>query len=111
MTPATRRPVDVPGRSPLISSGFVSPAGVQIAAEPLSAPDYHFVAGPHCRMNLTTSRRVGGAGGRPTIRAGIVSSTGVEVLGRASPLLNNFPANHFTASPHCPVTLACSGRG
>ena len=77
MKRAASRRVAGAGRCPGISSGIVSPAGVQIAAEPLAAPDYHFVAGPHCRMNLTTSRRVGGAGGRPTIRAGIVSSAGI----------------------------------
>src|SRR5204862_2092428 len=38
-------------------------------------------------------------------------STSVEVLGRASPLINTAPDDHFTASPHCRVTFSCRGRG
>src|SRR5882724_1305977 len=108
--PAASRRVDGNGRCPHISSGIVSPAGVQIATEPLAAPDYHFVAGPHCRVNLATNGRINGAGRCPTIRAGIVSPASVEVLGRASPLINTSPDNHFTASPHCRVTFSCGGR-
>ena len=42
-----------------------------------SAPDDHFTAGPDCRVVLGLGR-VGGARGRPTIRAGIVSPAGVQ---------------------------------
>ena len=43
-----------------------------------SAPDDHFAAGPHCRVSVSGSGRVGGAGGCPTIGAGIVSAAGVQ---------------------------------
>jgi hypothetical protein len=109
--PAASRRVDGAGLCPGISSGIVSPAGVHIAAaEPVSAPDYHFVARPHRRVNLASRRRIGGAGGRPTIRAGIVSPASVEEIGRASTKISTSPDNHLTASPHCRVTLSCRGR-
>ena len=44
----------------------------------ISAPDDHFTAGPDCRVTVSASGRVGGAGGCPTIRAGIVSPAGVQ---------------------------------
>ena len=44
----------------------------------VSAPDDHFAAGPDCRVNVSGSGRVGGAGGCPAIRAGIVSPAGVK---------------------------------
>ena len=47
-----------------------------VLKEPLlvvSAPDDHFTAGPDCRVTVSCRGRVGGAGGCPTIRAGIVS--------------------------------------
>ena len=43
-----------------------------------SAPDDHFAAGPHCRVTISAIGRVGGAGGCPTIGAGIVSPAGVQ---------------------------------
>ena len=48
------------------------------AVDASSAPDDHFAAGPHCRVISSGIGRVGGAGGCPTIRAGIVSSAGVQ---------------------------------
>ena len=45
-----------------------------------SAPDDHFTAGPDCGVNVSGSGRVGGAGGCPTIRAGIVSPAGVQMV-------------------------------
>ena len=65
-----------------------------------SAPDDHFTAGPHCRVTASGSGRVGGAGGRPTIRAGIVSAAGVQI-GWCS---ISAPDDHFAAGPHCRVT-------
>ena len=44
----------------------------------ISAPDDHFAAGPDCRVKLSGIGRVGGAGGCPTIGAGIVSAAGVQ---------------------------------
>ena len=70
-----------------------------------SAPDDHFTAGPHCRVNVSASGRVGGAGGCPTIRAGIVSPAGVQIVAASQ----STPDDHFTASPHCRVKSA-SGR-
>ena len=50
-----------------------------------SAPDDHFTASPHCRVIVSASGRVGRAGGRPTIRAGIVSPAGVQTLLQSTP--------------------------
>ena len=44
----------------------------------VAAPDDHFTAGPDCRVTVSASGRVGGAGGCPTIRARIVSPAGVQ---------------------------------
>jgi len=56
-------------------SGAVSPASVQKAA----TPDDHFTARlvPYCRVISSASGGVGGAGGCPTIRAGIVPPAGI----------------------------------
>ena len=72
----------------------------------MSAPDDHFTAGPDCRVNASGSGRVGGAGGCPTIRAGIVSPAGVRRRWRPS----SAPDDHFTAGPDCRVTVSGSGR-
>ena len=56
----------------------VSPAGVEDTAYRPTAPDDHFSAGPDCRMKVSGSGRIGGAGGCPTFGAGIVSPAGVE---------------------------------
>ena len=45
-----------------------------------SAPDDHFTAGPDCGVIVSASGRVGGAGGCPTIGAGIVSPAGVRIV-------------------------------
>ena len=71
-----------------------------------SAPDDHFTAGPYCRVIVSASGRVGGAGGCPTIRAGIVSPAGVQIVGA----IRFRPRRSF----HCRSTLPCddssSGR-
>ena len=64
-----------------------------------STPDDHFTAGPHCCVIESASGRVGGAGGCPTIRAGIVSPAGVQI--RCA--IKSTPDDHFTAGPHCRV--------
>ena len=46
----------------------------------MPAPDHHFAAGPHCRVPVSGSGRVGGAGGRPTVGGGIVSPAGVQYM-------------------------------
>ena len=50
----------------------------------ISAPNDHFTASPDCRVTASASGRVGGAGGCPTIRAGIVSPAGVQDWPQAS---------------------------
>ena len=84
--------------------GLYLPAGVQIAAS-LSAPDDHFTASPHCRVTVSGSGRVGGAGGCPTIRVGLY----LPPVFRKLPLISA-PHNHFAAGPHCRVTVSCIGR-
>src|SRR5262249_34829567 len=61
-----------------------------------SAPDDHLTASPHCRVIVSGFGRGGGAGGCPTIYAGIVSSAGVQ---KAAP--DSAPDDHFPASPVC----------
>ena len=68
----------------------------------VSAPDDHFTAGPDCCVRDSANGRVGGAGGCPTIRAGIVSPAGV--IERTST-----PDDHFTAGPDCRVTVSARG--
>ena len=64
----------------------------------------------HCRSTLpcdvSAGGRVGGAGGCPTIRAGIVSPAGVQIADTD----HSAPDDHFTASPHCRVNVSGSGR-
>ena len=85
----------------------VSPAGVQRAAGSRSAPDDHFAAREDSRVEVSASGRVGRAGGRPAIRARIVSPAGIESVKDET---CSTPDDHFTASPHCPVTVAGRGR-
>ena len=66
-----------------------------------STPDDHFTAGPDCRVTVSATGRVGQVGGCPTIRAGIVSPTGVRVGPDSDP---SAPNDHFTASPDRGVT-------
>ena len=48
-------------------------------------PDDHFTAGPHRRVIVSGTGRVGRAGGCPAIRAGIVSPAGVQSVGYSPP--------------------------
>ena len=80
--------------------GLYLPAGVQIASTAIpSAPDDHFAAGPHCRVKVSASGRVGGAGGCPTVGAGIVSPAGVQKAADD----HSAPDDHFAAGPNCRV--------
>src|SRR6266404_4332598 len=48
-------------------------------AECDSAPNKHFIPGPHCRVSVSWRRRVSDAGGYPLgVGAGIVSPTGAH---------------------------------
>src|SRR5207247_6519912 len=74
--------------------------GVKIAAATDSAPDDHLASSPHCRVLNPASRRVGQAGGCPTVGAGIVSATGVKIAAAASA---STPDDHFAPGPDCCV--------
>src|SRR4029077_19778701 len=84
----------------------VSAAGVEINRAVPSAPDDHLAPSPHCRVRISTSWRVGGAGGCPTIGARVVSTPGVRV---AAALSASAPDDHLAAGPHCRVTQSGSG--
>ena len=66
-----------------------------------TTPDDHFTAGPDCRVIDSARGRVGGAGGCPTIRAGIVSPASVQMA-----------TSHFRPrrSFHCQSRLPCDRR-
>ena len=68
-----------------------------------STPDDHFAAGPDCRVTVSGSGRVGGAGGCPTIRAGIVSPAGVDKVDA----ITVRPRRSF----HCRSRLPCDRLG
>ena len=65
--------------------GLYLPPVLKYVPPSASAPDDHFTAGPDCGVTVSGSGRVGGAGGCPTIRAGIVSPAGVHVVGSLPP--------------------------
>ena len=71
----------------------------------LSTPNDHFTAGPDCRVHVSASRRIGGAGGCPTIGAGIVSPAGIQRACRP----RSTPDDHFTAGPDCRVKVRPEG--
>ena len=83
--------------------GLYLPPVFKKPVSPSSAPDDHFTAGPHCRVNVSGSGRVGRAGGCPTIRAGIVSPAGVRKP-RSCQL-------HPKRSFHCRSRLPCDRFG
>ena len=90
----------------LSCSGLYLPASVQASCPVISAPDDHFAAGPHRRVTVSGSGRIGGAGGCPTIRARDCIS---RRCSNASAIISA-PDDHFTAGPDCRVTLSGSGR-
>src|SRR6476660_627765 len=102
-----RRISGVGGR-PSIRAGIVFPAGVQIVArtiERISTPNDHFTASPHRRVILSANGRVDRGGGRPAIRAGIISPAAIEIVAEVAAA----PDDHFTAGPHCRVTESGDG--
>ena len=103
---ASRR-VSRAGGYPTIRAGIVSPAGVQVVPGTVvgkSSPNDYFTASPYCRVIFSASRRVGGTGGCPTIRAGIVSPAGVQI---GETMIVCAPQNdHFTAGPDCRVPVS-----
>ena len=114
-------------------TGIISAPGVQRAARAYSTPDDHFSAGPHCSITGSNSRRIGRAGGYPSIRTGIVSPTCTgagrrwswswSLAGRHGGLCLislgiiavaevgiSAPNNYFTAGPYCRVEFSWSRR-
>ena len=68
------------GGCPTVGAGIVSAAGVEILVRVIdkSSPHGHFTAGQHSGVTCSGRGRVGGAGGCPTVRAGIVSPARVK---------------------------------
>jgi hypothetical protein len=73
-----------------------------MASDAISTPNDHFTASPDCRVTVSVTRRVGSAGGHPTIRAGIVSAARVGNAARRRTITAT-PDDHFTAGPDCGV--------
>jgi hypothetical protein len=96
------------GRCPIVGAGIVSAAGVEILVWviDISSPDDHFTAGPHSGVTGSGIGRVGGAGGCPTVRAGIVSPARVQ----REAIIKPAPDGHFTVNPDCRVTGSGVGR-
>ena len=84
-------------------SGLYLPPVFKSVAAVISTPDDHFAAGPHCRVSSSASGRVGGAGGCPTVGAGIVSPAGVQNDGA----VESRPRRSF----RCRSTLPCDVSG
>src|SRR5207248_3048306 len=105
---SSRRAGDA-GSCPTVSAGIISTASVKKVIAPTvisAAPDDHFAAGPHCRVEHSTGRRVGSAGGYPTVGAGIVSPAGHQIVDTGF----STPDDHFAVGPHCRVIISASGR-
>jgi hypothetical protein len=99
------------GSCPTVRARIVSPADVEIGAAnatSITTPDDHFTASPDCRLQVALSGGVGGAGGCPTVRAGVVSSAGIQPDGGG--ICKAAPDDHFTASPNCREISSCGGR-
>ena len=83
--------------------GLYLPPVLKSADAVISAPDDHFTAGPDCRVIVSGSGRVGGAGGCPTVGAGIVSAAGVQI----DAAVHIHPRRSF----RCRSTLPCDTLG
>ena len=83
--------------------GLYLPPVLKISDCTKSSPDDHFTAAPDCGVIFSARGRVGGAGGCPTIRTGIVSAASVQPA-RA---VKSAPDDHFTAAPDCGVRQSC----
>jgi hypothetical protein len=89
---------------PTIRARIVSATGIQIVIatiKKMPTPDNHFTTRPHYGVTVSCIGRVGGAGGCPTIRVGIVSPARVK-----SDRVKATPDDHFTAGPDCRVTAS-----
>jgi len=96
---------------PSVRAGIVPSTRVYniITASIASTPDDHFTPGPDHRMCGPRRRRIGGAGDRPTVGAGIVFSAGVQNVVSS---IKEVPApnNHFAPCPDCRVKISGGGR-
>ena len=66
---------------------------------PITSPDDHFAACPNCRVPISLGRRVGHAGGCPTISIGIVFSAVVEDGYEGGIIIESAPHDHFRSCP------------
>jgi len=79
----------------------VCPAGARIVRVTIkSTPNNHFIVRPDGCVKFSGGRRVGSAGGYPTIRTGIVSPARIQI---ATDAIRSAPNDHFAAGPHCGV--------
>ena len=86
------------GGYPTVRAGIVFATSAEgRATGEKTTPNNHFGPGPHGGRTRTGIRRVGRAGGCPTIRAWIGPSAGIEI-DRAG-VTNTAPDDHLTASP------------
>ena len=81
---------------------YLPPVFKSAGAAVKSAPDDHFTAGPDCCVMPSGSGRVGGAGGCPTVGAGIVPPAGVQISRRRIRPRRSF---------RCRSTLLCDTFG
>src|SRR4051812_2555027 len=108
VTPSSSGRISGGGRCPTVAARVISPAGGgnhQTVRGLTPTPDNHFITGPYCRVKISGSRRIGSAGGCPTIRAWIVSAAGVSRVALVIPT----PDDHFTAGPDCRVNSSVCG--
>jgi hypothetical protein len=85
----------------------ISPAAVEIVRVISATPNKHFTTSPYCGLILSGGGRVNDDGPRPTIGAGIVSPTGVQVV-VARIIKGPSPNDHFAASPYCGVRVSAN---
>ena len=83
----------------------ISPASVHQARVINPTPDKHFAASPHASVLDSCSGSVDSATRDPSVRAGIVSSSGIGVVEVIAT-----PDDHLASYPYCGVTLARGGH-
>jgi len=91
------------GCCPAIGARVVSPAAT---VGDISTPDDHFATRPHCRVTVSSSGRVGVAGGRPTVAARVIPCA-VKINGTEEV---SAPDDHFATRPYCRVKPPGVGR-
>ena len=100
MQPSRRRRDYRTGGPPTIDIGIVSATAIDVVEVVTTTPDDHVAAGPDCRVNVSWVGRIGEAGGRPGVGAGIVFAASVK---SDSIAVLSAPDNHFASSPGCRV--------